>query len=105
MWFQGLVYFLSPQYTGQLFTTALNTHYMHTDDVFIGILVNKTKDFSTGEVLPLKGLSRSAVITHDLQGSWKGASTIFYHVPDIELFYRWYSQDIPKKVCLQWKEL
>ena len=93
MWFQGLVYFLSPQNTGQLFTTALNTHYMHTDDVFMGILVNKTREFSTGELLPLQGLSISETVTTHIQGAWTSASYIFYHVPEIELFHTWYLQD------------
>ena len=42
LWLQGMVYLLSPSNTADLFQAALRTHYMHTDDVFIGILVNKT---------------------------------------------------------------
>ena len=90
MWFQGLVYFLSPQYTGQLFTTALNTHYMHTDDVFMGILVNKTKEFRTGTVWPIKRLALSKEKLFNLVKVWEKGRAIFYHVPQTRLFYTWY---------------
>ena len=67
-------------------------HYMHTDDVFMGILVNKTKEFRTGALLPIKGLSLSEEATVRLKKAWEGAASVFYHVPNIKLFYTWYFQ-------------
>ena len=44
LWFRGMVYLISPMKTSDLFQAALRTSYMHTDDVFIGICINKTAE-------------------------------------------------------------
>ena len=97
LWFQGLVYFLSPQHTGQLFETALDTHYMHTDDVFMGIIVNKTKSVQPyGRSLQF--LSEFAIEGFDLvktlQPLWEDGKSKLFHVPNIKVYYTWSLKDL-----------
>ena len=93
LWFQGLVYFLTPQHTGELFNTALNTHYMHTDDVFLGIVVNKTKVFTSSTLYTLNWISQAEVCLWYLKTLWDSGNAIFFHVPNIKLYESWYAEE------------
>ncbi|KAF6019590.1 hypothetical protein EB796_022116 [Bugula neritina] len=44
IWFQGLAYMMTPKLAAKLPSLALNTAYMFTDDVYVGVLVSKIKD-------------------------------------------------------------
>ena len=110
LWFQGLVYFLTPQHTGELFNTALDLHYMHTDDVFVGILVNKTNSIRPGATI-LKDLSVFAPlgfkIEETLRPEWNKRSIPFFHLPDIGIYYTWALEDLeevnmPEVPWFQW---
>ena len=94
LWFQGLVYFLTPQHTGELFNTALNTHYMHTDDVFLGIVVNKTKVFTTKHLWSIEAFSEAESDMKYLRTLWEDRKAIFYHVPDVKLYHSWYLEGL-----------
>ena len=90
LWFQGLVYFLTPRHTGLLFNASLHTHYMHTDDVFVGIIVHRTP-----EVQPfaksIKFLSEFAMegfdINKTLRPKWNTGLSKIYHIPILKLYY------------------
>ena len=93
LWFQGLVYFLTPQHTGELFNTALNTHYMHTDDVFLGIVVNKTKVFTSSTLYTLNWISEAEFCMWYLKTLWDSGNAIFFHVPNIKLYENWNAEE------------
>ncbi|XP_067930291.1 beta-1,3-galactosyltransferase 1-like [Watersipora subatra] len=96
-WFQGLVYFLSPQHTAELFETALHTHYMHTDDVFIGILVSKTESIRP-YTTALSSFSEFALegfdVVKKLKPKWNKGSSIFFHMPELKPYYLWALEDL-----------
>lgn len=96
LWLQGMVYVLSPSHTAELFQAALRTGYMHTDDVFIGICVNKTArtgqqtiidDISSYEE-PDRGESQRKV--------WDAAVVPFFHLPDHRLYIKWHYDAVEK---------
>ena len=110
VWYQGLVYFLSPRHAGELFHTALNTHYMHTDDVFVGICVNNTNSVRPHRTA-VKHLSEFAMEGFDLikslQPKWLHGNAKFFHIPNIELYYTWSLADLrtvsmPEVPWFQW---
>ncbi|XP_067930799.1 lactosylceramide 1,3-N-acetyl-beta-D-glucosaminyltransferase-like [Watersipora subatra] len=110
MCFQGLVYFLTPQHTGELFETALHTPYMYTDDVFLGILVDKTESdqFYVENLYDLfeyafKGFS----LRRTLKPKWDHGFLNFIQMPDIRLYYHWSLKDLklanlPQMNWFQW---
>ena len=95
VWFQGLVYFLTPQHAGELFQTALDTHYMHTDDVFVGIIVDKTSSIAPF-TNKLRYISEFAATTKQLTTKWLSSPSKFYHVPDLGLYYIWAVENLEK---------
>lgn len=95
MWFQGLVYFMSPRHTGLVYEAALTTHYIQTDDVFMGISVSKVPDFNSGVIIDDKisaqnGDSYKKVLV--LRNGWINSSVLFFHVPIDSLFMKWSSE-------------
>lgn len=94
-WFQGLAYFLSANITGPLYQAAQQCHYMHTDDVFVGIAVEKMTN-TTNHVLTVTRLDRFSVYTLTLTNlkkhigpAWDNTKGIFYHVPETLAFWAW----------------
>ena len=59
-WFQGLVYFLNPRFAGELYQQAIRIHYLHVDDVFVWITVNRTHSLKTGIVMKRNDSSASS---------------------------------------------
>lgn len=108
-WFQGLVYFLTPRTTAQLFQTALSTCYMHTDDVFIGIVVNKTRSAGIETIID-HSISKFANRRQDpyrtLRPTWDKGRSTFFHVPNRTMYYTWALEDMceekPPKPWFQW---
>ena len=92
LWLQGMVFFLKPKYTGELFEAALRTNYIFMDDVFIGICVNKTARAGQ-KTLNLRDLSTYRVGKNrerDLSSDWKGEKVTFFHLPDGENFLKFF---------------
>jgi len=108
-WFQGLIYFLSPRHAIDLFRTALRTKYMHTDDVYMGILVNRTASMQ-GALIPDTELSYFTQddkgIVEILKPYWisEDDERIFYHMPSIQFFTEWYYEELYRKTTpwFQW---
>lgn len=98
-WFQGLVYFLTPRHAGLLYSAALNTPYMHTDDAFIGILVNKTSIFASG-IRPITNISMYQGESYEdsvrMLSEWRHSPIIFFHIPNTQLFMEW---SLEKPLC------
>lgn len=82
-WYQGLVYFLSPSLTGDLFKTATNTPYMFTDDVYMGVLVNKLNKTRNIVTMDLKYLSDDY---HALE-NWRTGPHVFFHAPNVTAYW------------------
>ena len=86
---------LSPHYTAYLYQAALRTHYMFTDDVFIGICVNKTAA-PTQQSIPLKKISTSLygkTKSSDYQQDWDEKTITFFHFPVNKLYMEFYYSD------------
>ena len=62
---------------------------MHTDDVFIGILVNKTSFINATALLCLSAGFDNRLTSNLLDGRPK-----FYHLPDLKLYYMLASADL-----------
>lgn len=98
-----MVYIISPRNAAELFQAALRTHYMHTDDVFMGILVNKTAE--PGQVTQMvPTMSAYADLDkpsgeHILCRIWRKGQVPFYHVPDSELYLTWFKQETAGLTC------
>ena len=77
LWFQGVVYLISPMKTSDLFQAALRTSYMHTDDVFMRICIGKTAELGQKSI----ELNISSYAAPDagesLQRYWCRAKTLF----------------------------
>lgn len=85
------MYILTPHLAAKLYPIALDTKYMFTDDVYMGVLVSQVKE--------------AHVIVENMIGAhtegelsnWGTAFRIegrmFYHVPNLTLFYKWYHLD------------
>ena len=101
LWLQGMVYFLSPGYTAELFQAALRTKYMFTDDVFIGICVNKTalpgqetivvNDISSFHVVNSQNIGSKQAA--QLQEDWDEARITFFHLPDKQLYWSLFNSE------------
>lgn len=106
-WFQGMIYFLTPRYADIMFQTALNTHYMHTDDVFIGIVVSKIPDLKPG-IRNVNAISHYTDGGYDhqirMKPYWRNSHAIFYHVPSSKLYMEWSLPDLQEKAVpwFQW---
>ena len=87
LWFQGMVYMLSPNYTADLFQAALRTHYLFTDDVFIGICVNKTAA-PTQKSIALKNIS--SYHTGQTKKDWDEAIIPFFHFSDKKTYMNFF---------------
>jgi hypothetical protein len=95
-WFQGLAIFLSPGITGKLFEQALKTKYLFTDDVYIGVLVDrliKTDDKRLKTDITVKQLKHFVNSNnYNLRGqfeSWEHGPHVLYHVPKPKEFWLW----------------
>lgn len=92
VWFQGLVYVLTPNLAAKLYPIALTTRYMFTDDVYVGVLVSQVPE---AKVIINNDLGVHA--DHNdykvLEPVFVNGSHIFSHVPDKELYYKWYYRD------------
>ena len=93
LWFQGMVYMLSPNYTSDLYQAVLRTHYVFTDDVFIGICVNKTAAQTQNSIALTKissSLNKLSPVNQTEQ-DWDEAIIPFFHLPDpheyLDFFY------------------
>ena len=84
-WFQGLVYFLNPRTAGEMYQQALHIHYLHTDDVFIGIIVSGTHSFKTGVVMKQNDISACVQV----RKYWNEGVIPFIHVPNNKLYTEW----------------
>ena len=96
LWFQGMVYMLSPHYTADLYQAALRTHYMFTDDVFMGICVNKTAA-PTQKSIPLKKFSSfryGKTKNKEYQQDWDEKMVTFFHFPENKLYMEFFYSDI-----------
>ena len=100
LWLQGMVYLLSPSNTADLFQAALRTHYMHTDDVFIGILVNKTAKPGQRSLI-INDLSAWVELgwEESLCQTWIDGTTPFFHIPDNKLYLSWFIWEAEGMVC------
>lgn len=93
-WFQGLAYFLTPSLAEKLVPIALNVPYFFMDDVYIGVLVSQV---STGaEIIMNQNLSASAAMTrysidYFLSELWSARNATFYHMPNMERYWYWYT--------------
>ena len=102
VWFQGLVYFLTPSTTAELFKQSLQTRYMHTDDVFIGIVVHKVPSIQKGII---KKNNLSAITNQNdaiglekhLGAAWLRGNVPFFHIPDRKVFTSWAMDDLRLK--------
>lgn len=83
IWHQGLAYFLSPSITGELFRLAEQTPYMFTDDVYMGVLVNKLNKSTRILVIDLKHFSADYRATAE----WENGPHIFFHTPNFLAFW------------------
>lgn len=96
-WFQGLAYFISPKSAGLLFNTSLTISYSQVDDVFLGIVINKTGIAKDG-VITTTTLSKFSVMNVDLETklrfSWKHGPSFFFHVPNNTMYYLWALGDV-----------
>ena len=75
---------LSPNYTSDLYQAALRTHYMFTDDVFIGICVDKTAAQTQSSIALTKissSLNKLSTV-NQTQEDWDEAIIPFFHLPD-----------------------
>ena len=103
LWFQGMVYMLSPNYTADLFQAAFRTHYMFTDDVFIGICVNKTAVRTQNSIALTKissSLNKLSTV-NQTQKDWDEAIIPFFHFPDpnqyLDFFYSEFNELVKER--------
>ena len=69
---------------------------MHTDDVFMGIIVNRTKSLaSCGTSLEyLSEFAGGTDLLKALQPKWNRGKSKFFHVPNITIYYTWSLNDL-----------
>lgn len=89
VWMQGLVYILTPHLASKLYPIALDTKYMFTDDVYMGVLVSQVKgaDVLVQNVIGAHTEGKIA----NWEGAFRQEGRIFYHVPSFEHFYKWFN--------------
>lgn len=90
-----MVYLLSPSNTALLFQAALRTGYMHTDDVFIGICVNKTA-VPGQKTQVVNYISEYADPDEGelLRRSWEKVIVPFFHMPDTKVYLNWCYEEL-----------
>mgnify|MGYP001793078401 FL=1 len=98
LWFQGLIYFLSPSSSTELFKLALLTPYLHTDDVYIGVLVKKLQQrffMQVGTVPDLSVYAYHSIKPEELEDEllpfWLEGNITAFHVPHHQIFAKWSS--------------
>lgn len=91
VWFQGLAYLMTPSLAAQLPAIALDTKYMFTDDVYVGILVSQVK--SPHVIINNMFGTHTEQTLNKFLGSFRSEGRIFYHVPSIKYFITWYHLD------------
>lgn len=93
IWYQGLAFILSPTLADKLYKQALQTSYIFTDDVYIGILVDRLRnsedvDLRTEVTLRTFNITclvpPGSVLT-DLERSTCG----LVHIPNFTQFWGW----------------
>ena len=100
LWLQGMVYLLSPSNTADLFQAALRTHYMLTDDVFIGILVNKTaKPGQKSLIIGNISAYGSPGYEEEICQTWIDGYVPFFHIPDSRLYLSWFHWELEGFQC------
>lgn len=97
LWFQGLIYFLTPSSASELFKLAQVTPYMYTDDVFVGVLMRTLQKRYVMQVSSEPDLSLFAysnqddVIEGEMLGFWLEGNITAFHVPNLKTYIEWSS--------------
>lgn len=78
-----------------MFKAALNTRYMHTDDVYIGILIEQleTVAINAKSESSLSIAAPNEILLPNLALYWHTSSIVFYHVPHTGIYAYWASEE------------